>query len=1808
MLIVSRSRCRARVKPGGDEVEAGQQQEQAKAEIEKWQESISSLEDLKEEKLKEDEDVVLQWQERATELEAVVKDLETQLNEQEEEANNVIAMWQESCNTLEATNQELAQSSEKLEEQLESSKAAASSAAELLKTTEVDKKELQERVNELETASRGLEAKLSDEDEKAKSLIADWQEKVASLQAAKDEVTVALTTAKDNQQSMEQELASLQSQMKETEGELTVARESLSEKEAMVASLEGRLQAMIESQDLDASEKDRELDSLRGQVSTLQLELDKTEASLKEAQANLAHNEKAVSEWEKRANEFETSVKELEEQLTEQENEARNAISDWSDRVQLLEKEKGDLAQSLAAALNRSKELTDENKSSASSASQLADAKAALEEKQLVVEDLNEQVAELESMVNGLQQRLFVNEKEVSDKKEQVAELESMVNGLQQRLFLTEKEASARREELEESASQVAMFESMVNGLQHQLLTSEKDSTAKRDQLQESITNYKRQAEDLDRELQEARAKIEQLEATDTAKPSEDKVEARPSEALADELEDVSLSHDDELPSPTGQTEGGADPKDDGEVAELKSLVQELEEQIKAKDSEMAGEVREWQGHCVALETQINDLSKELEKVSKALARAREDRSNDPDYEGSVEQQIAELESTIESLEQELEDKHIEAENAIAEWQDSYGVLGAKNGELEEQLAALNIQVQDLRDTKQAVDAELDQYKSLQTQASEEAGKLKAELEAASDADASEKPAADGEAALELKSKIANLEATLAEREQELSDRPKESALQELEARCAAQGEKISLLNTHLEETIKDRDEAVAKLKSAEKLSSATADFSQESERLTEKIAELETLVEDLKKERDTSVAAMEESSRQLVQKSEEDEAAVAQWNERIKQLESELERQETEANEAIAGWESSYSMVQESLTGAQAELETCKAELVDLLKAQVSSLDEILVKYDDEYAADELSNDLSDVDALRTKCRERLNLIETFVSSQDGDIKTLFIEMESLRTQIQEMEGDVQAGASVELLRSQLADANKKTAEKQSSLEELKRSLASEQGKTTQLKSASTELETKVTALEASVEAEIAAKEALEAKAFELESVITKEQLLKGELEAKLASLEGAVKDEQLAKGLLQEELQAKVSELEFALNKEQLAKGGLEGELEAKVAALESAVKDEQLAKASLERELQARVSELESTVNKEQQSKGVLQGALEAKVASMESLQGELFNLKEKLEHVSVRESQVTAELEKAAAEGIQLRESLSAKTNTDSSESETNKQELSILKSEKSALENEVQRLSKISEVLEYDLQEANNAMQVYITKEVSDEAKAYATQVLREQLNEIRKKADADRAAVAAEKEAKMALEAEVERLRADLYALVDVTDQENEMYGKHALTIKATDKIHRKERNEINELRKSLSRALEELRTSRTAERDAEERAAKAAHHVVVCEQELVAAKSDMRYLIQTMDEMRQDEASRRASLEHRIMTLENDHEVLQRFHATETDSLRNELTQAVMEKDRTLQLLKDAEKNNAAMLYAASRDHSARADESSETELAKLRIEKAQLLVAAAEEGARTERRIREVIATELSSAETDILVEREKRLAAEAAYDNMKLLVAELQNDVQAYRQESRLGRSPGKMMVEADNNRLKDELERALQEISSLRSQLIAAQSAVESANYRIERLTADLHVQQASSNRLGREMKFQTEFQQEMLRMRSTPQAVRENDDGEEKKEKREDEILTIVELYDKIHEQAEAQKQARECYLELKSAHEDLLSLLAQTEEQRQHLERALVEARGQAAVDAVNEKSDQSVIAQYGQRVRVKTP
>ena len=689
--------------------------------------------------------------------------------------------------------------------------------------------------------------------------------------------------------------------------------------------------------------------------------------------------------------------------------------------------------------------------------------------------------------------------------------------------------------------------------------------------------------------------------------------------------------------------------------------------------------------------------------------------------------------------------------------------------------------------------------------------------------------------------------------------------------------------------------------------------------------------------------------------------------------------------------------------------------------------------------------------------------------------------------------------------------------------------------------------------------------------------------------------------------------ELQHKsqIAELQMQISDNEATISQLEQSLamkEERIQSLESKMKEEEHAKAELQSEIRTFKEKLSLSLLAEEEAHMHAGDAATEKDKLQESLaadRAKIEKLNERLSEVLASEQEAKEQLEKVTAENNQLRESVNAEEGAEKQEHEQLEKELIALKNEKNELQIQVERLTSLSSGLEDDLREANNAMEVYIAKEVSDKATEMATHALRHQLVEMRRQSDTDHSAYLAEKEARIAAESEVERLRTDLRALVDVSEHETEIYGADALVIKAADKINRKERLEIAELQASLSRAMSELRTSRAGEKDAEERAAKAAHHIVVCEQDLAAAKSELTFFLQTMDETRQDEESKRASLEHRIRTLENDLDVMRRFHSSETDSLRNELTQAVMEKDRSLQLLKDSEKNKTAMVFAASKDYSASSNnDSPEAELSKLRIEKAQLLVAAADEGARTERRLRDVLATELSSSEADILVERERRLAAEAACDNMKLLVAELQKDVQSYRDDSVVARNaPSKTQMEKENARLMAEIQRVAEENASLRTKLDAAEKAQENAQYRIEKLTADCRIAQASISRLDREIKFNAEMNAEMGRMRPSPQPKQSRPEEDPAQNNQAEDFLPSV--VDQLQHQTEAIEKERELYRSLQLEHEELLALLGQTEEVRSILERALQEHVGQEAVEAVLEGAKASIVAQYGSCVEV---
>ena len=175
-------------------------------------------------------------------------------------------------------------------------------------------------------------------------------------------------------------------------------------------------------------------------------------------------------------------------------------------------------------------------------------------------------------------------------------------------------------------------------------------------------------------------------------------------------------------------------------------------------------------------------------------------------------------------------------------------------------------------------------------------------------------------------------------------------------------------------------------------------------------------------------------------------------------------------------------------------------------------------------------------------------------------------------------------------------------------------------------------------------------------------------------------------------------------------------------------------------------------------------------------------------------------------------------------------------------------------------------------------------------------------------------------------------------------------------------------------------------------------------------EQNLVDAKSEINFLAGAMEDMRQTEESKRASLEFRIDSLENQNDVMRKYHDAELESVRNELSQVLMEKDRLLHQLRESEKTNASLLVASS-SKSALETASDvtdlESECAKLRFENAHLLAMASDNKTRAERRLREMVAAQSASIEADVIMEQELRLKAENT-------IQELQAEIDSLRRE--------------------------------------------------------------------------------------------------------------------------------------------------------------------------------------------------
>ena len=538
----------------------------------------------------------------------------------------------------------------------------------------------------------------------------------------------------------------------------------------------------------------------------------------------------------------------------------------------------------------------------------------------------------------------------------------------------------------------------------------------------------------------------------------------------------------------------------------------------------------------------------------------------------------------------------------------------------------------------------------------------------------------------------------------------------------------------------------------------------------------------------------------------------------------------------------------------------------------------------------------------------------------------------------------------------------------------------------------------------------------------------------------------------------------------------------------------------------------------------------------------------------------------------------------------------------------LKSE-DKLEEERDRLIGIVAQLEEELREANSTLQACVTDGSIDKASEFAANAIRDDIYNLRNQLNEYQERFEDEKAAKDVAELEVQGLRDDIAALLSLSDHEKSPVNMKKLTTKSIEKLQKLEHSEIEDLRKSLFRALEELEFTRSSERETNETISKLRLQISIYEQEVTAAKSEINFLIEAMEESRQTEGSKRASLEYRIGSLENENELVRKYQANELESLRNELVQITMEKDMVINQLKEIEKINSSLVLAASKEGFGNTYQNSDihSECVKLRIENAHLITTAAEDKGKAERRLREMLSAQVASSELDVILEHELRLSAETALNTLKEEFSELQNGKQF---EQIQKTSDGSM--EKEIRELKSSFNNLKEQHAKLK---VTMDEEASKSKEVIDRLTEECRQAQAKAFKFDRDSRTEIAVQSEITRMKlSTMSSSGDQTSSHEdlitsrhgdQSTSNCDTSFPSAEAFELIRKQQKEIQEERMMYSETLQEHENLLALVAQQDLEKSCLREALIEVAGDDVANDAIKRAEEFAVMRYGNAVQV---
>ena len=511
----------------------------------------------------------------------------------------------------------------------------------------------------------------------------------------------------------------------------------------------------------------------------------------------------------------------------------------------------------------------------------------------------------------------------------------------------------------------------------------------------------------------------------------------------------------------------------------------------------------------------------------------------------------------------------------------------------------------------------------------------------------------------------------------------------------------------------------------------------------------------------------------------------------------------------------------------------------------------------------------------------------------------------------------------------------------------------------------------------------------------------------------------------------------------------------------------------------------------------------------------------------------------------------------------------------KSALTGLESDKLKLEHEKHDTDKEnndSKALIFELQEevrnAKEELQSVVTDQFSAKATEIATHALRQQMTEIRTQYSVDQETLALEKDARAAAEDEVVRLKSDLALLAQATEYDDDAdvhVRKVAKKIAAENVL--KERKEMEELRSALDRLKEELGSCRWREREAEEKATNARLQMSILEQEVSAARADITLMEQALDELENGKIELTVSHEYRIETLENERISVGNAYEEEINALKAELAQTHQEKDSLAHKLDQSERANTALVYSTT--HDGANGEESESEVVRLQLERAQLLAKINELGTNLERRVSEAVAAHAANAETELIMEKQRRNSVETSLTDALSKINEM---------KAQMSSSPKAFDEELSS--YKRLLGKARSENEELREDIQLLHSKIDASSDSSTSLVADLRDKlRRTEERLRsveREGRFEAAMASEIANLRAGTQPSSNGSDKKSLVLRGLDQNISvdgngstapnsayIIEMYDYVVELKQSIEEERQMYKELVTEHEDLLALLGQ---------------------------------------------